>query len=249
MATLAIGDVHGQLPQLVDVLGQLVPMLRDDDTVVFLGDYIDRGPDTRGCVDAILQFRDDSPADVVCLLGNHEDWMLRTLGDHSRHSWLLGMEAFETIASYSPEAAHALRGAAKHAGLALYTDHVTLPYEWFFDCLPTAHRQFFETLRVYHRTDDCLCSHAGLDPAIADPASQSRRAWIWGEGMFPLAYRGDETLVYGHRNNAVIGADGWPRPAVHGRAIGIDTIAHGVLTAIRLPDGQLVQSARGARRA
>jgi hypothetical protein len=102
MATIAIGDVHGQLPQLVDVLGQLAPMLRASDTVVFLGDYIDRG---------------------------------------------------------------------------------------------------------------------------------------------------DETLVYGHRNNAVIDADGWPQPARHGRAIGIDTIAHGVLTAIRLPDGHIVQSARGARRA
>lgn len=67
--------------------------------------------------------------------------------------------------------------------------------------------------------------------------------------MFPLAYRGDETLVYGHRNNAVIDAHGWPQPAVHGRAIGIDTIAHGVLTAIRLPGGHVVQSARGARRA
>jgi serine/threonine protein phosphatase 1 len=249
MATIAVGDVHGQLPQLADVLGQLAPTLGNGDTVVFLGDYIDRGPDTRGCVDAILQFRNEVSADVVGLLGNHEDWMVRTLGDHSHHAWLLGMDAFETIASYSAEAAHELRAAAKHAGLSLYTDTVTLPYERFFDCLPAAHRQFFETLRVYHRTDDCLCSHAGLDPAIADPASQSRRAWIWGEGMFPLAYRGDETLVYGHRNNAVIDAHGWPQPAVHGRAIGIDTIAHGVLTAIRLPGGHVVQSARGARRA
>jgi hypothetical protein len=50
--------------------------------------------------------------------------------------------------------------------------------------------------------------------------------------------------VYGHRNNAVVSADGWPSPAILGRTIGIDTISHGVLTAVRLPDGRVFQSAR-----
>ena len=67
------------------------------DTIVFLGDYIDRGPDSKGCVDAILGFQREVEAEVVCLLGNHEDWFLRTLRDHRCHSWLLGMEAFDTI--------------------------------------------------------------------------------------------------------------------------------------------------------
>ena len=42
------------------------------DTVVFLGDYIDRGPDSKGCIDRILRFRAESRASVVALLGNHE---------------------------------------------------------------------------------------------------------------------------------------------------------------------------------
>ena len=44
---------------------------------MFLGDYIDRGHDSRGCIDAILAFRRESPAEVTCLRGNHEDWLLR----------------------------------------------------------------------------------------------------------------------------------------------------------------------------
>jgi len=60
------------------------------DTTVFLGDYIDRGPDTRGCIDRILRWQDESPATVITLLGNHEDWLLRSITDPARHSWLGG---------------------------------------------------------------------------------------------------------------------------------------------------------------
>jgi hypothetical protein len=50
--------------------------------------------------------------------------------------------------------------------------------------------------------------------------------------------------VYGHWNNADVGADGWPRPMVIGNTVGIDTISHGVLTAIRMPDRRVFQSGR-----
>ncbi len=94
MSTVAVGDIHGNLPALDDVIGQLRAEIDVDDTVVFLGDYIDRGPDSKGCVDAILAFRAERSAQVVCLCGNHEDWLLRTLRDPTRHSWLLGMDGF-----------------------------------------------------------------------------------------------------------------------------------------------------------
>jgi predicted MPP superfamily phosphohydrolase len=59
-------------------------VVREGDTVVFLGDYIDRGPNSKECVDAILSLQQDVAAEVVCLCGNHEDWFMRTLRDHSR---------------------------------------------------------------------------------------------------------------------------------------------------------------------
>ena len=91
MATIAVGDIHGNLAALSDLLDQIRGESAPDDTVVFLGDYMDRGPDTKGCVDPILGFQRHVRARVVCLLGNHEDWFLRTLHDYGRHSWLLGM--------------------------------------------------------------------------------------------------------------------------------------------------------------
>ncbi len=58
MATIAVGDVHGYLPPLLELLEQLRTQLAPADRVVFLGDYVDRGPDTKGCIDAILAARD-----------------------------------------------------------------------------------------------------------------------------------------------------------------------------------------------
>jgi serine/threonine protein phosphatase 1 len=243
MATIAVGDIHGNLAALTDILDQIRPAAGSGDTVVFLGDYIDRGPDSKACIEAILRLKRESQAEVVCLMGNHEDWLLETMRDHRRHSWLLGMEGLDTVESYSVAAARTLREAATKAGPELL-NHCALPYEDFFASVPPEHVEFFKTLRLFHRNADCLCSHGGLDPRVVEVEKQSRHGWLWGVDEFPDQYRGAETVVYGHWNNALETDDGWPAPIVVGRTIGIDTIAHGVLTAIRLPDRTVFQSAR-----
>jgi len=244
MATIAVGDIHGNLAALRDLLDQIRGESGRGDTIVFLGDYIDRGPDSKGCVDAVLEFHRETEAEVVCLLGNHEDWLLRTWHDHRRHSWLLGMRAFDTIRSYSVEAVETLREAIANAGAELYVGHCELPYEVFFDGVPTDHLRFFESLRLSHRNADCVCTHGGVDPRVATFDQQTREALLWGASSFPTGYDGAETLVYGHWNNAVLRDDGWPAPRVVGLTIGIDTIRHGVMTAVRLPDRRVFQSGR-----
>ena len=62
VASWAIGDVHGNLPALDDLLQQVEREAGSEDTVIFLGDYIDRGPDSRRCIDRILELRGNSPA-------------------------------------------------------------------------------------------------------------------------------------------------------------------------------------------
>lgn len=244
MSTIAIGDIHGNLPALDDLLGQIRGEVGDVDTVVFLGDYIDRGLNTKECVEAILSFQRDTKAAVICLCGNHEDWFLRTLTDPCSHSWLLGMEALDTIRSYSPDAAQALREAASKAGLALMISRPALPYEMFFNAMPQTHLRFFRGLVPYHQSVDCLCVHGGVNPRVSRIQDQPREAMIWGGGGFPEQYEGADTVVYGHRNNADVDADGWPKPKIIGRTVGLDTISHGVLTAMRFPDQHLFQSAR-----
>ena len=244
MATMAIGDIHGNLRALDDLLSKVQAELQAEDTVVFLGDYIDRGPDTRGCVDRILEFRATVPATVVALLGNHEDWLLQTLADPTRHSWVFGMEAFDTIASYSRQAATELRSALEDVGPRLLNERVALPYDLFFSTMPKSHLDFFHTLQTYLRSPDAICVHGGLDPTILDLEQQPRDALLWGMDDFVQNYRGPDIVVYGHWGDARINSKGWPVPRIGAHTIGIDTIAHGVLTAIRLPGRDVWQSSR-----
>jgi predicted MPP superfamily phosphohydrolase len=128
VSAIAIGDVHGNRAALDDLLARLERELEVGDTVVFLGDYIDRGPDSKGCIDRILRFRAESPATVVALLGNHEDGLLQTLEDPHRYSWLTVMEGFATVRNYSAAAADVLGRAVEAAGPRLVLDRVALPY-------------------------------------------------------------------------------------------------------------------------
>jgi serine/threonine protein phosphatase 1 len=244
MSTVAIGDVHGNRAALDDLLGRLRPELGKGDTVVFLGDYIDRGPDSKGCIESILHFRASIPAAVVALLGNHEDWLLATICDPRRHSWLLGMEALATIASYSDQATATIRRAAEAAGPRLITEHSILPYEVFLNSMPPEHLDFLNGLKLFHRTSDALCAHGGLDVDVEGFEAQTREAFIWGTERFLTEYDGPEIVVYGHWDNCALDEHAWPVPAFGAASIGIDSISQGVLTSIRLPERRVIQSGR-----
>ena len=242
MPTYAIGDIHGNLAALDDLLSRVVPELQPADTLVFLGDYIDRGPDSRGCVESIVRLKEEADFSVVSLLGNHEQWMLRTLDNPTKHSWLVGMEAIETIRSYSPEAASNVLLAMEELGLRLFTEKSALPYAAFFESVPESHKRFFRELKPYHKAPDAICVHGGMSlDGILDPSDEN--VHVWGPLGFPEDYEGADPVVYGHRDNGVVDCDGCVRPCVGmNRTYGIDTISHGLLTAMRFPDGRVFQS-------
>ena len=112
--------------------------------------------------------------------------------------------------------------------------------------LPPAHRAFFDSLAFFLQTRDCICSHGGLDTRIAALTDQPSESLMWGGGTFPDGYGGELPVVYGHWDNAEVDGEGWPWPVIIGNTIGIDTIKHGVLTAVRMPDRRVFQSARYA---
>lgn len=242
MTTIAVGDVHGNYPALASLLRKVERELRAGDTLVFLGDYVDRGPYVRECIERIIQIRHNADYDVVALLGNHEGWMLNSMRDYTRHSWLLNLEALNTIASYSASAAQVLRSEMEAFGPRLFTEEVRLPYELFFESLPTSHVEFFTTLPSFHRSPDVLCVHAGLNPAVPSMEEQNPRTLIWGDLSFPGSYTGLESVVYGHWGNCERDELGRSRPRQVNRTYGIDSIKTGVLTAMRFPDLEVFQS-------
>jgi serine/threonine protein phosphatase 1 len=244
MATIAVGDIHGHLEALEDLLEQISGKIGPSDTLVFLGDYIDCGPASCGCVERILKLMNRTHSSVITLLVNHEDWMLKTMRDSSSHSWLLGMDAFKTVASYSRTAEAGLRSAAESAGPRLITERVPLPYSLFFEAMPEAHKSFFMNLLPYWRTADAVCVHGGLDPPCGPVENQDTQTLIWGASGFPEEYDREEIVIYGHSNHFELDDEGWPRPFKLNRKVCIDTISQGVLSAIRFPDGAIFQSRR-----
>ncbi len=243
MSTIAIGDIHGNLRALSDLLGQVASKLTSSDTVVFLGDIIDGAPESKGCVERIIQFSNMTFAKVVTLKGNHEQWFINTLDNPTQHSWLLSMQGFTTIASYSREAEQFLRAKMKMIGTSLILDHLPLPYEHFIKNIPEQHITFMRNLITYKRTPDCVCVHGGVSKEYSDVEKENDQSLIWGENGFPDYYNGRDIIIYGHWSNAVLEYS-WPKPLIVGNTIGIDTIAHGVLTGIWMPDRRVIQSDR-----
>jgi hypothetical protein len=170
--------------------------------------------------------------------------MLKTLHDHTSHSWLVGMEAITTIASYSRTTALQMLAAARDAGMRIYSGRVSLPYDRFFKLMPSAHLDLLGSLWTFVRTDDVICVHGGvpLDNTSLEDAAQTDL--VWGCSGFPDTYAGTENVVYGHWNDCPVGTDEWPTIRITGRAYGIDTISRGVLTALRFPDLKIFQSRR-----
>jgi serine/threonine protein phosphatase 1 len=227
----AVGDIHGELALLDELLAKLE--LGDGDRLVFLGDYVDRGPDAHGVVERLLGVRERVPC--TFLLGNHESMFLDFLG--FRDERYFGGDAF----------------------LSNGGDRTLASYGWFdalrtgekFE-LPAAHRDFFERCVLWHQDGDYLFVHAGLAESTlksGDPNYALRRSrpedLLWNRTTGDLPHKLGLTLVYGHtpRHDFEVR---WNPPF----SIGIDTgaVYGGPLTAIRLPDETILQSRRRGRR-
>ncbi len=145
----AIGDIHGCLDEVTCLLQHLEKSegLTADDIVLFIGDYIDRGADSKGVIDLLIAFRTKYPK-TIFLKGNHEDMLLSYLGQPGQMGdvWLANGGG-ETIASY---------GLAKDAFPA---DLATV--------MPRSHHQFFQSLERYAVSEKHVFVHAGLDPLRA----------------------------------------------------------------------------------
>ncbi|MEL6960637.1 MAG: metallophosphoesterase [Pseudomonadota bacterium] len=173
-----IGDVHGRLDLLEKALA-IAP-----GQIVLVGDYVDRGEDSAGVLRLLL----DRP-DLICLMGNHEEMMLKFIDDPARHGahWLR-YGGLQTLASFSvtgvaetsgPEALKAARNGLQAAmGPELEVWLRSLPSSW--------------------QSGNVAVTHAGADPALP-LAQQHDRVLRWGHSDFVKSPRTDGLwIVHGH---------------------------------------------------
>jgi serine/threonine protein phosphatase 1 len=167
----AIGDIHGNLSHLELLMEKIKPALNPQrDTLVFLGDYIDRGPDPKGVVDFILQLRTELPH-VVCLKGNHEALFLDWYLNGRDYDLYLYNGGGATIKSYSQG------GELK---------------------IPEGHLDFFTSLRLYYETEQYIFVHAGLRGGVP-LQEQDPHDLVWIRDEFILSpHNFGKVVVFGH---------------------------------------------------
>ncbi|MDB5698735.1 MAG: serine/threonine protein phosphatase [Alphaproteobacteria bacterium] len=220
----AIGDIHGRL----DLLDLLLRRIDEDRAarptkksfIIFLGDLIDRGPDSAGVVERLRQYR-PSGARAVFLGGNHEEVLLRILAGEKNilASWLKFGGA-ECLESYGVDA-EALRHREEGEAIRLLQANI-----------PMEHRQFLESFADTFRFGDYLFVHAGIRPGVAiDAQDKSDLRWI-REPFLTDAKEHGCVVVHGH---TIV-----EKVEERRNRIGIDTGAYqsGVLTALAIEDAQ-----------
>lgn len=183
MPLVVVGDVHGRLDLLNKMLEKL-EVQAPGAKQIFVGDYVDRGPDARAVLDCLRAL----DGDAVCLKGNHEAMLLEFLDNPIRSGarWLAN-GGQQTLASY---------GIALDQGSGV--DEVSAASAALRIALSDGTESWLRALPVYWQNGGLLVTHAGPDPAKAI-AGQQERVFLWGHDRFLRAQRSDGIWVaHGH---------------------------------------------------
>ncbi len=174
---LAIGDVHGMYEKLIKLMDK-IRFNPDEDLLIFLGDYIDRGPDPGRCLQYIFALQQQYPDVVVCLMGNHEvmmsSYFMQKRGSYNNlivdyaGSWLDngGLETLKQLDEMDEGTKEEL-------------------LQWVMN------------LPVKYQYQDYFFCHAGVDPDVP-LTMQNEFDMLWRRQQWWEQYKGEETLVVGH---------------------------------------------------
>ncbi|NNC38860.1 MAG: serine/threonine protein phosphatase [Hyphomonadaceae bacterium] len=225
----AIGDIHGRQDLLRALIGKIKQDISEHDhnsiqrtLIIFLGDYIDRGPGSKDVIETISKLKIHG-AELIFLRGNHEAAALDFLLDPNKGANWLQFGGRETLASY---------------GVSLPKE-VSDVEDWtkygkaFLKKIPARHMAFLRSLISYKIEGEYMFVHAGINPSKpAEGQSDDEYLWIrdsFLKSMKKLPY----IVVHGHTPEV--------RPVWDGRRIGIDTGAYmsNKLTAVRLLAGNV----------
>ena len=173
MRVLAIGDIHGCLGPLDDLLNWVAPT--PSDLVITLGDYVDRGPDSRGVINRLIELK--QRLNFICLRGNHEQMMVEAFhGGRSEKKMWLGVGGLQTLGSYG-----------------LYPGRAGT-----LEDVPQEHWTFLqEGLEDYHETERFIFVHATVLCGFP-MAEQTEEALFWDFLPETMRHFSNKTVICGH---------------------------------------------------
>lgn len=195
MRTLAFGDIHGCHQPLLALLNAIDP--QPDDTLIFLGDMIDRGPDSKGVIDTIRAL--EKRCQVITILGNHEEMMLASLKYRDERRYWLKYGGDTTLQSFG--------------GVGNDNDILFVPADYV---------SWLKGLKPYHETEQFIFCHATPLPHLEmDKQSSDSLRWRFIPNEVEAVHVSGKTIICGHsaqKSGKVLQRDG---------IICIDTFAHG----------------------
>ena len=164
---IAIGDIHGCSNALFGILDRIAPTA--EDTIITLGDYIDRGPNSRGIIDRLIALREE--CNLITLMGNHEIMCLVALDDPSRLPMWLQSGGKATLISYGGEVEY----------------------------IPEAHRRFMAECLRYYETDTHIFVHANYHPHLPLAQQPPEALfWDHITRRMPKPHMSGKTAIVGH---------------------------------------------------
>jgi len=201
--TLVISDIHGEIDKFTRLL-EKVSYNPGQDQLILLGDYVDKGPDTRRVVEKVMQLHREG---AIVLKGNHDHMMVNSFeGDPVFIERWFRNGARATLSSY------------EHPGAA---SEAPAPETLEITPLLEEHLSFLGGLQTYYETEDTIFVHAGVHPSTP-LAETDAYVLMWIRDEFHKGYRGSKTVVFGHTitetlhgkkevyfgDNNIIGIDG-----------------------------------------
>ncbi|MGC8736981.1 MAG: metallophosphoesterase family protein, partial [Dissulfurimicrobium sp.] len=205
----AIGDIHGCIANLQRLFERL-PYVKNRDTLVFLGDYIDRGPSSKEVIEFILDLR-DSGHNLVPLMGNHEYYLLKFANTNDD----IFLAALREIGAEATLESYGAKDMGKVAGLAF---------------MPQDHKEFLNGLMPLWEKAGFIFVHGGLMPNIPLKDQTPPEIYEIREMFLSSDFNFGKFVVFGHTP--------FEMPLVTPTKIGIDTgaVYGNMLTAVELPD-------------
>ena len=187
--TIAVGDIHGHLDLLDELLAQIGDDMSSRPAIrpicIFLGDYIDRGPSSRETIDRLIEHAETTES--VFLKGNHEQIAISCLRDRGLFERWMRLGGLETLMSYGIT-----------PGASSDDRQIVRLQAAFHDALPQSHFRFFRELQSSFACGDYFFAHAGVKPDI--PLSRQKDSdllWIRQEFLSSHSDFG-KIIVHGH---------------------------------------------------
>lgn len=213
MDYFAVGDIHGEIFKLKALMNRL--HIKEDDELIFLGDYIDRGRYSFETIEYLIEL--DKKHKCIFIMGNHE-WMFVNYLCGIHEKMFMQNGGFRTVLSY-----------ADHG---INIEKKLNPRERI---LPEEHIKFFRKLKKYYETEEFIFTHAGIMPNVP-LHGQPDEVLLWGREFSFINYRG-KVVVYGHSPHKFVLNEKYK--------ICIDTGAcfdsMGTLTCVKLPERKFIQ--------